>query len=112
MRLLFVPFFFTAPDLPGSISDGETIKEAILNGRDAFLAWISSQADMGREIPKPWYRVSAVEPPMSEKFVERVPRSLHAKLSVFAKQEGATPNTLLFTFIAKGGGMREEKHSK
>jgi len=32
------------------MSEGETIEEAIHNGRDAFLAWISAQADMGREI--------------------------------------------------------------
>jgi len=102
-------FLISFPDLPGCISDGETIEEAIHNGRDAFLAWISAQADMGREIPRPSYRVPEAEPSMSGKFVQRVPKSLHAKLSVLAKQEGVSLNTLVLTFIAEGVGMREEK---
>jgi len=102
-------FLISFPDLPGCISDGETIEEAVHNGRDAFLAWISAQADIGREIPSPSYRVPEAEPSMSGKFVQRVPKSLHAKLSVLAKQEGVSLNTLVLTFIAEGVGMREEK---
>ncbi|MEI7636975.1 MAG: type II toxin-antitoxin system HicB family antitoxin [Syntrophus sp. (in: bacteria)] len=102
-------FLISFPDLPGCMSDGETIEEAIHNGRDAFLAWISAQADMGKEIPSPSYRVLETEPPMSGKFVQRVPKSLHAKLAVLAKQEGVSLNTLVLTFIAEGVGMREDK---
>lgn len=102
-------FLISFPDLPGCMSDGETIEEAIHNGRDAFLAWISAQADMEREIPRPSYRVPETETPMSGKFVQRVPKSLHAKLAVLAKQEGVSLNTLVLTFIAEGVGMREEK---
>ena len=102
-------FLISFPDLPGCMSDGETIEEAIHNGRDAFLAWISAQADMGREIPRPSYRVPETEPPMSGKFVQRVPKSLHAKLVVLAKQEGVSLNALVLTFIAEGVGMREDK---
>jgi predicted RNase H-like HicB family nuclease len=102
-------FLISFPDLPGCMSDGETIEEAIQNGRDAFLAWISARADMGREIPRPAYRAPETEPPMSGKFVQRVPKTLHAKLAVLAKQEGVSLNTLVLTFIAEGVGMREEK---
>jgi len=102
-------FLISFPDLPGCISDGETIEEAIHNGRDAFLAWISARADMGREIPKPLYRAPETETSMSGKFVQRVPKSLHAKLAVLAKQEGVSLNTLVLTFIAEGVGMREDK---
>ncbi|MBM4313936.1 MAG: toxin-antitoxin system HicB family antitoxin [Deltaproteobacteria bacterium] len=103
-------FLISFPDLPGCISDGETIEEAIHNGKDAFLSWISAQVDMGKEIPKPLYRTPVTEPPMSGKFVQRVPKTLHAKLAVIAKQEGVSLNTLVLTFIAEGVGMREEKH--
>ena len=102
-------FLITFPDLLGCMSDGETIEEAIANGRDAFLAWISAQADMGREIPRPSYRVPGTEPPMSGKFVQRVPKSLHAKLAVLARQEGVSLNSLVLTFISEGVGMREDK---
>lgn len=39
------------PDLPGCMSDGETIQEAIKNGQDAIQAWIKAAKDMNRPIP-------------------------------------------------------------
>jgi predicted RNase H-like HicB family nuclease len=102
-------FLISFPDLPGCMSDGETIEAAIQNGRDAFLAWISARADMGKEIPRPVYRAPETEPPMSGRFVQRVPKTLHAKLAALARQEGVSLNTLVLTFIAEGVGTREEK---
>jgi antitoxin HicB len=40
-------------DLPGCISDGETIEEAINNGRDAVECWVAAAKESGRRIPKP-----------------------------------------------------------
>lgn len=104
-------FLISFPDLPGCMSDGKTIEATIHNGRDAFLAWISAQADMGEKIPQPSYRAPGATPPLSGKFVQRVPKSIHAKLAVLARQEGVSLNTLVLTFIAEGLGMREEKRN-
>jgi predicted RNase H-like HicB family nuclease len=41
------------PDLPGCISDGETIDEAIVNGKDALFCWIETAKQHGDEIPQP-----------------------------------------------------------
>ena len=41
------------PDLPGCMSDGETIQEAIENGRDAVRSWIEMARAHGDEIPAP-----------------------------------------------------------
>jgi antitoxin HicB len=41
------------PDLPGCMSDGETIEEAIKNGQDAFSCWIAAATESERAIPKP-----------------------------------------------------------
>ncbi|RKU20037.1 hypothetical protein C6500_09570 [Candidatus Poribacteria bacterium] len=41
------------PDLPGCISDGETIEEAIANGQDALFCWIETAKQYGEEIPQP-----------------------------------------------------------
>ncbi|MCM2359691.1 MAG: type II toxin-antitoxin system HicB family antitoxin [Geobacteraceae bacterium] len=99
-------FLITFPDLPGCMSDGETIEEAIANGRDAFAAWISAAADMGRPIPKPAAKpVELIE--ASGKFVARLPKTLHARLVARAKQEGVSLNTLVLTFIAEGLGHKE-----
>jgi len=99
-------FIITIPDLPGCMSDGETIEEAVANGRDAFHAWISAAIDMGRPIPKPTAKpVELVE--ASGKFVARLPKSLHARLAARARQEGVSLNTLVLALIAEGLGHRE-----
>ena len=41
------------PDLPGCISDGETEEEAILMGKDAIEAWVSTAKASGLNIPTP-----------------------------------------------------------
>lgn len=99
-------FLITFPDLPGCMSDGETEAEAIENGRDAFLCWVSAAASMGRSIPAPRFR-SAATVESSGKFVQRVPKSIHAQLTVRAKQEGVSLNSLVLTFIAEGLGRRD-----
>ena len=42
------------PDLPGCISDGDTIDEAIANGKDALSCWIETAKQNGDEIPQPY----------------------------------------------------------
>jgi predicted RNase H-like HicB family nuclease len=99
-------FLITFPDLPGCMSDGETIEEAVDNGRDAFRAWISAAVDAGRPIPKPTAKpVELVE--ASGKFVARLPKSLHARLTARARQEGVSLNTLVLALLAEGLGHRE-----
>lgn len=101
-------FVITFPDLPGCMSDGETIEEAMANGRDAFVAWISAAADMGRPIPEPTAKpVELIE--ASGKFVARLPKSLHARLVAKAKQEGVSLNTLVLTYIAEGLGNQQSR---
>ena len=41
------------PDLPGCLSDGETISEAIANGQDALFCWIEAARRYGDAIPQP-----------------------------------------------------------
>lgn len=41
------------PDLLGCMSDGETIQEAIENGRAAVQSWIETARAHGDEIPAP-----------------------------------------------------------
>ena len=49
------------PDLPGCISDGETIDEAIANGKDAMLCWIETAKQHGDEVPQPSSSVGSLE---------------------------------------------------
>jgi antitoxin HicB len=91
------------PDLPGCMSDGETIEEAIANGEDAKRCWISAMKEAGRPIPPP-----SVEPTegFSGKWHLRAPKSLHRRLVERAKHEGVSLNTLAVTLLAEGLGER------
>ena len=85
-------FLITFPDLPGCMSDGATVEEAIANGKDAFSAWIAAAIDMGKPVPKPTAKpVELIE--ASGKFVARLPKTLHARLVAMARQEGVSLNT-------------------
>jgi len=98
------PGTFAYPDLPGCMSDGETIEEAIINGRDAFSAWISARVHMGKPIPKPTRHGESAE---LVRLMQRLPRSLHANLVARAKTEGTSLKTLVTILLAEGLGRRE-----
>ena len=44
---------------------------------------------------------------MSGKWVQRVPKSLHANLAAKAEKEGVSLNTLVVSLIAEGLGRRD-----
>lgn len=95
-------WLITYPDLPGCMSDGETAEEAVENGKDAVIAWLKAAQESGRAAPRPG------EPP-SGKFIARLPRSLHARLTARAKQEGVSMNALVSVFLAESLGRRENR---
>lgn len=94
------------PDLPGCMSDGETIDEAIENGQDAIRAWIEAAKETNNKIPKPGELEN-----QSGKWVQRVPKSIHLRLVNRAKEEGVSLNTLVITMLAEslGGESRSTK---
>ena len=95
-------WLITFPDLPGCMSDGETPEEAIENGKDALECWIQACKEDGREIPLPGVSSSG-------KFITRIPKSLHTRLILRAKQEGVSMNALVTSFIAEYIGRKEAK---
>ena len=95
-------FLISYPDFSDCISDGATVEEAIVNGRDALKATIA--ALKAKELPVPLPNGGSVA---SGKFVARVPKTVHAQLATRAKAEGVSLNSLVLTFIAEGLGRRE-----
>ena len=93
-------YAITFPDLPGCRSDGATPEEAVANGRDALQAWLAVASEFKDDIPKPNSSVSG-------RFVQRVPRSLHAQLIARAQSEGVSLNTLVVLLVAQGLGQRQ-----
>ena len=98
-------FVITFPDLPGCISDGATYEETIVNGRDAFQAWMEAQLEDGKRIPEPHGEGAPA------KFVQRLPQSMHAQVLARAAVEGVSMNMLVTIFVAEGLGRREARQS-
>jgi hypothetical protein len=57
-------------------------------------------SEFGDEPAKPFSNVSG-------RFVQRVPRSLHAQLIARAKIEGVSLNTLVVSIVSQGLGQRQ-----
>lgn len=90
------------PDLPGCMSDGETIEEAIAHGQEAKQAWIAAMRAAGRPVPAPGMETEGY----SGKWQLRTPKSLHRQLAERARSEGVSLNTLAVTLLAHGLGER------
>lgn len=97
-------FLVSFSDLPGCISDGDTIEEAIQNSLDAARSWLETARMHGDEIPTPGSSSSG-------KFVTRLPRSLHARLAARARQEGVSMNALITAYLAEALGRREPSNA-
>ena len=100
-------YLITYPDLPGCMSDGDTADEAMKNSEAAVKDWIKARKKFGKDIPM-------ASPPIdlesySGKFIQRVPKSVHAQLAKRAEQEGISMNQLAETYLvfglASGGTM-------
>jgi antitoxin HicB len=91
-------YVITFPDLPGCMSDGETVEEAIAHGREAFQSWMESLIEDGKPTPEPH---GGAEP---AKFVLRLPHTLHSRLTSRASAEGVSLNALVQTYVAEGLG--------
>lgn len=94
-------YFVMVPDLPGCMSQGETIEEAIGAVQEARQTWLEEAYKSGMEIPLP-----EEERQYSGKFVVRVPRSLHGQLARAAESEGVSLNQYLVSVLSAGSPLR------
>jgi antitoxin HicB len=92
-------YLISFPDFAECISDGQTVDEAVENGRDALKATIAALKAKKLSVPAPNSGGVA-----SGKFVARVPKTVHAQLATRARAEGVSLNALVLTFIAQGLG--------
>ncbi len=74
-------------ELDGCQSTGETFEKAYENLKEAMDGWIETKLEGGFEVPLPVRYED-----FSGKFLARIPKSLHYKLSVEAEQEGVSLN--------------------
>ena len=98
-------FVASYPDLPGCLSCGETIDDAIKNARDAFEQWINAAMEDGIQIPEP----NDVES-YSGQFKLRIPKSLHKSLSEHSQQEGISMNQYCLYLLSKNDAIASMQH--
>ena len=89
------------PDIPGCMSDGKTIQEAIANGREALRDCLEVFKESGRKTPKP-----NIEP---AQWRQRGPRTLYSKLTKQAKNEGVSINSFVTAIIAEAIGAKRAR---
>ena len=89
-------FYARILELDGCQSTGETFEEAYKNLMEAMEGWIEAKLEGGFEVPLPVGYEN-----FSGKFVVRIPKSLHYKLSIEAEQEGVSLNQYALYKLSK-----------
>lgn len=80
-------YFATVDELEGCMSHGDTYEEAAKNIQEAMELWIEAKLEDGFKVPLP-----KTENEYSGKFLVRIPKTLHRKLSQQADEEGISLN--------------------
>jgi antitoxin HicB len=89
-------YLIQVPDLPGCMTAGETMAEAIELLDDAMLLWIGAALEEGEPIAEP-----TVVPEYSGRVLVRMPKTLHRQLIERAEAEGVSTNQLAIALLAK-----------
>ena len=97
-------FVVSIPDLPGCISQGDTLKEAYEMINDAKAVWIESALKEGESIPLP-----SEDKKYSGKILLRIPPELHTDLAKRANLQGVSLNHYL-TYLLSREHQKMEVH--
>lgn len=89
-------FYARVLELDGCQSTGKTFEEAYENLREAMEGWIETKLEGGFEVPLP-----VGYDDFSGKFVVRIPKSLHYRLTIEAEQEGVSLNQYALYKLSK-----------
>jgi predicted RNase H-like HicB family nuclease len=84
-------------ELPGCMTQAETLDEAFRAIEDARQVWLKGTYEMGQDIPLPRDMEEH-----SGKFMVRIPRSLHRNLVRAAKCEGVSLNQYVTSLLSAG----------
>ena len=103
-------FIVEAPDLPGCSAFGADETEAVREAQDAIAAWIEAAKAAGRAIPAP----SKLEPltAYSGKFLVRIGRELHQRLTRDAHSDGLSLNQYALKLLSRGASRAQAKEAQ
>ena len=93
------------PDLPGCVSYGETIPEAVESLREVKKLWLEGRLEAGLSIPEP----SELDE-YSGKFVLRITRALHKSLQRESQRQGVSLNQYIGQILAERHKLADLEH--
>ncbi len=96
-------FVVSFPELPGCLTMGQTVEEAIANAIDAKKAWIAAALEDNIVIPEP-ERLEKY----SGQFKLRMPRSLHRSLAEHSHREGISMNQYCVYLLSKNDALYDK----
>ncbi len=88
-------------ELPGCVAHGATKEKALEALDEARRLWIEERIKSGFPVPQP----DTEEDLPSGKWVQRVPRSIHNRLTMLAKREGVSLNQLVTSIVSEAVGV-------
>ncbi len=95
-------FFAEIEELPGCMTQGETMEEVLRNIDDAKRLWLQTALEDRLEIPLPECMRE-----YSGRFVVRIPASLHRRIAALAKKEGISINQMVLSLLAENTAAAE-----
>ena len=84
-------------DLPGCLTQAETLDELFVAVEQARHAWLRAAYETGQDIPVPRDLDE-----YKGRILLRIPRSLHRDLARLARREGVSLNQYIATLLASG----------
>ena len=82
-------------DLPGCLTQGETLEETIVNLKEARELWSETAYEAGDDIPLP-----STDDTYSGKLLLRMPKYLHRRLVEAAEPEDASLNQYIVSLLS------------
>lgn len=92
------------PELPGCITVGDTIEDAIRNADDARRAWFEAAFEEGITIAEP-----GAHEKYSGQFKLRLPKSLHKTLAENSRREGISMNQYCVYLLSRLDALNTSK---
>lgn len=90
----------SCPSLPGCVAEGDTIEEAMENGKEARKKWVEfameNEDDLPPEDAKSGY---------SGQLKLRLPKSLHREMAEHAREEGMSLNTYILYLLSRNDAL-------
>jgi predicted RNase H-like HicB family nuclease len=90
-------------ELDGCVAHGQDAVEALAALESMKRLWIESCLDEGKQVPLPAIEDDDLP---SGKWLQRVPRTLHRKLTDLARREGVSLNQYVVSVLAEAVGAR------